>query len=161
MGEIVAFRREKEKTVMEFENVFDVAAYLLTKESMNNKKLQKLCYYVQAWSLTWTNDPVFDQPFEAWVHGPVCVTLYHAYKSWGSLCIPRFTEYARITLSEYHKRVIDAIYDAYGMYTADQLEAMTHQELPWQKARVGYRPDDYCRVQISRDDMIAEYRQRL
>lgn len=29
--------------------VFDVAEWFLSKESMTNKKLQKLCCYAQAW----------------------------------------------------------------------------------------------------------------
>ena len=29
--------------------VKDVAEFFLTKQSMTNKKIQKLCYYAQAW----------------------------------------------------------------------------------------------------------------
>ena len=37
--------------------VFDVAKYILSKTgSITTWKLQKLCYYSQAWALAWTLD---------------------------------------------------------------------------------------------------------
>ena len=40
-------------------SVFDVAKYILQKSgSMSTWKLQKLCYYSQAWSLAWTEAPI-------------------------------------------------------------------------------------------------------
>ncbi len=42
--------------------VFDVAKYILEKNSeMSTMKLQKLCYYAQAWSLVWDDSPIFDE----------------------------------------------------------------------------------------------------
>ena len=41
-------------------NVFDVAAYILQQQGrMTTMKLQKLCYYAQAWHLTWTGHSLF------------------------------------------------------------------------------------------------------
>lgn len=54
-------------------NVFDVAKYILEKlGTLSTMKLQKLCYYCQAWSLVWDDTPLFDEKFEAWANGPVC-----------------------------------------------------------------------------------------
>lgn len=40
--------------------VFDVAQYILEKTGkISTMKLQKLCYYSQAWALAWTEDPLF------------------------------------------------------------------------------------------------------
>lgn len=59
-------------------SVFDVATYILQKcGNMSCMKLQKLCYYAQAWSLVWDNVPLFDEDFEAWASGPVCPELFH------------------------------------------------------------------------------------
>lgn len=47
--------------------------YLANKENkaLTNKKLQKLVYYSQAWSLVLNdNKKLFKEPIEAWVHGP-------------------------------------------------------------------------------------------
>ena len=52
-------------------NVFDTAKYILEqKGDMSTMKLQKLCYYSQAWGLVWDDEPLFDEDFEAWANGP-------------------------------------------------------------------------------------------
>lgn len=153
MGEIIRINTWKEKRGKKMESIFMVAAYLLSKESMNNKKLQKLCFYIQSWHLAWFNERMFDESFQAWVHGPVCVNLYHAYKYWGSMPIPKFTNLDSIILSDRSRAVIDSVYEAFGKFTAEQLEAFTHAEAPWQIARRGYRPSDYCNVIIDDNEM--------
>jgi uncharacterized phage-associated protein len=52
-----------------------IAQWFLCKESMTHKKLQKLCYYAQAWNLALHNSELFEDRFEAWVHGPVSPVL--------------------------------------------------------------------------------------
>ncbi len=52
-------------------DVFDVAAYILNKQGrMTTMKLQKLCYYAQAWHLVWAEKPLFDEPIQAWGEWP-------------------------------------------------------------------------------------------
>lgn len=61
--------------------VFDVAQYILEKTGkISTMKLQKLCYYSQAWALAWTEDPLFSEPFQAWVNGPVCPDLFQLHR---------------------------------------------------------------------------------
>ena len=58
-------------------NVFDTAKYILEQfGSMSTMKLQKLCYYSQAWSLVWDDSPLFEEDFQAWANGPVCPELF-------------------------------------------------------------------------------------
>lgn len=142
--------RSKEKNM---ESVFQVAAYILSKESMNHKKLQKLCFYAQSWHYAFEGELLFDEPFEAWIHGPVCPILYKAYKQWGSLNIPQFKNLQIINLSERSRQIIDSVYEAYGKFNAEILEACTHREYPWQNARKGYMPSEYCRNVISNEEM--------
>ena len=53
-------------------SIFDVAAYVLDKLGvMTTMKLEKLCYYSQAWSLVWDERRLFPERFEAWANGPV------------------------------------------------------------------------------------------
>ena len=62
-------------------SIFDVAKYILTKKSeMSAWKLQKLCYYAQAWHYTWTEKRLIEEEFEAWRNGPVCPELFSAHK---------------------------------------------------------------------------------
>ena len=50
-------------------NVFDTAKYILEqKGNMSTMKLQKLCYYAQAWSLVWDDAPLLMKIFR---HGPM------------------------------------------------------------------------------------------
>ncbi|MGN0639342.1 MAG: Panacea domain-containing protein [Oscillospiraceae bacterium] len=71
--------------------ITDVANWFLSKESMTHKKLQKLCYYAQAWGLALFNLRITDSRFEAWVHGPVSPGLFQLYKEFYWHPIPRYT----------------------------------------------------------------------
>lgn len=65
-------------------DITDVADWFLLKGNMSNKKIQKLCYYAEAWSLTLLDQHIADHSeFEAWVHGPVNRTLYQIYDGYG------------------------------------------------------------------------------
>lgn len=57
-----------------------IANWFLLKESMPHKKLQKLCYYAQAWGYALYDAPFINEAFQAWVHGPVSPVLYEKYK---------------------------------------------------------------------------------
>ena len=53
---------------------------------MTHKKLQKLCYYAYSWFIYMENDDIenienrlFEEKFQAWVHGPVNYELYLKY----------------------------------------------------------------------------------
>ncbi|WP_172507385.1 Panacea domain-containing protein, partial [Enterococcus faecalis] len=47
---------------------------------INNLKLQKVMYYLQAKSLVETNEPLIDEELQKWKYGPVVPTVYHEYK---------------------------------------------------------------------------------
>lgn len=56
--------------------VFEVAKFFIhlaneTGSYISNLKLQKLVYYAQAWHLALHDTPLFEDDFEAWVHGSV------------------------------------------------------------------------------------------
>src|SRR5690554_1871913 len=48
-------------------------------EAITHLRLQKLLYYVQGWSLASTDQPFFDEPIQAWPHGPVAVAAYQYF----------------------------------------------------------------------------------
>lgn len=136
-----------------------VAQCFLAKDSMSHKKLQKLCYYAQAWHLANYGEPLMTNRFEAWVHGPVSPDLYSEYRDWGWVNIPKGE--ACPSLPQKEKNFIDSVFDVYGGYTADELEAMTHQEAPWKNARQGCAPSAYSRNPISMKDMRDYYGERI
>ncbi len=147
--------------------VLQVANYFIYKNNNNpksdftNKKLQKLLYYSQAWNLVINNEKLFDDKIEAWIHGPSVPNVYSEFKGFGfneikqEIAEPNFSD---ITTQE--KKVLDAVWDVYGKYPADYLEALTHSEEPWQKARTGLMPYDSSSAEISTDDMKRYYEQK-
>ena len=68
MGRVVFLNRREGARMT---SIFEVARFFLTKESMTHLKLQKLCYYAQAWYLTIYGQRLFNEEFQAWLHGPV------------------------------------------------------------------------------------------
>ena len=140
-------------------SVFDVAKYFLSKQGMEHKKLQKLCYYGQAWHCALEGKPLFLETIEAWVHGPVCPALYHRYKKYGWQEIPK-VELFNNCLSDSELEILNAVYDTYGVLTGMQLETLTHSEKVWQKARGRLYPNnpmEPCTNEITPEDMKDYY----
>ena len=152
-------------------NINLVADYVILRlnsdEKINliNLKLQKLLYYVQAWSLGINKERFLDCSFEAWVHGPVSRELYNRFKDNRSL-------YSFITISDVINtnpeasinkediEFINYILDNYAGFSGAELESMTHKELPWQEARKGVLPMQACNNVISENTMKNYYGER-
>ena len=132
-----------------------IAQWFLGKESMTHKKLQKLCYYSQAWHLALHGNELFAERFEAWVHGPVSPVLYSIYADYGWEKIP--SEASQPILDEASEGILQAVLNTYGSFDGDQLEALTHSEAPWQKARGNLQPCDTCTRKIEHQDMRDYY----
>ena len=137
--------------------IFDVALWFLSKERMTHKKLQKLCYYAQAWSYAICPEPISDAVFEAWVHGPVCRELYDKYKEYGFDWIP-MVENPSVKFNPIHAELLEDVWDTYGEQTANSLEVLSHREPPWQIARNGLPPNQPCSNPINPEDMKRYYR---
>lgn len=134
----------------------DIADWFLTKEPMTHKKLQKLCYYAVAWGWTLMNKPIAqNDEFQAWVHGPVSHVLYTKYKDngWNNLPQPEKTK----DLSEEVAQLLESVWVTYGDKGGNELEALSHKELPWVNARKGLPDFDLSIEPISPEDMKSYY----
>jgi len=138
-------------------SIFDVSNYFLTIEGMTHKKLQKLCYYAQAYHLAVSGEPLFSNNFEAWIHGPVCPELFYQYK--GFLYISCIT--SKHEFNDKIKNFLDSIYSVYGSMTGDELEELTHSEMPWKKARAGLEYNQPSNSIININDMRSYYKNIL
>ena len=138
-------------------NVFDVAKYILEKKgTMSTMKLQKLCYYAQAWSLVWDDAPLFDEEFEAWANGPVCRELF--FKTQGQFSVSAADETGgEDNLTDNEKDTIDQILEHYGEKNAQWLSQLTHMEDPWNEARVGVPAGAGCDHIITKESMAIYY----
>lgn len=140
--------------------IFDVAKAFLNMESMTNKKLQKLCYYAQAWHLAIRKKKLFSDDFQAWVHGPVCPSLYHIYKCFGWDYIPKETVFPEKIDAEIMDFLKD-VYDSYGHLDGDQLEFLSHTESPWVNARKGLQEWEPSNNIISATSMMEFYSSKI
>ena len=138
------------------ENINYVANWFLSQDCMTHKKLQKLCYYAQAWSCALFNKPLFDNEIQAWVHGPVVTELYHVYADYKWNSIPQ-QDFDESLLCSDSLQILNAVYNTYGKFSGDQLESLTHSELPWQEARGDLEPWEACTNSISFESMKSYY----
>ena len=137
--------------------VFDTARYILEKlGSMSTMKLQKLCYYSQAWSLVWDDAELFSEEFEAWANGPVCKELYDATR--GMFTVTAKDEPGDSNnLSENQKDSINLVLDYYAKHNAQWLSQLTHMEDPWLQARVNVPAGESSSNIITKESMALYY----
>lgn len=144
-----------------------VAEYFIWKSSqenkpVTNKKLQKLLYYAQAWSLVVRERKLFKEKIEAWIHGPAIREIYLEYKKFGFE--PIVKEVSNSTIKKFSLKIskfLNEIWRVYGKYDAGYLEYLTHSEKPWQSAREGIEPHIGSENEISLDLMKDFYTKRL
>ncbi len=79
-------------------SIHNVADYLISKadaeagDNVTHLKVQKLAYYAQAWYLAIKDRRLFDNDFEAWVHGPVARELFDRLQGngWNPLSVDHY-----------------------------------------------------------------------
>ena len=102
----------------------DVGKYILERRGeMSTWKLQKLCYYSQAWR-----------------NGPVCRELYDLHK--GKFLISAADlpgDSSKLSADE--KESVDVVLEDYGSRSPYELREQTHSEEPWLKARKYLPPE--------------------
>lgn len=146
----------------------DIADYFLafgncTNTLITNLKLQKLVYYTQAWHIAVYKTHLFDQDFQAWIHGPVLVELYNQYKhyKWYPIIRDDLDENALNSIFNKFpnslKELIDDIIEEYFTMEAYALEYETHHEDPWLIARNGIPNDESSTAIITKKSMQTYY----
>lgn len=112
-------------------SIFDVARYILeSKGRMSTWKLQKLCYYAQAWHYTWTEKRLIKEKFEAWRNGSVCPDLFQSHKGKYMVDSCDFSEGNIDNLSDDEKDSVDVVLNDYGDIEPYDLRTLTHSESP-------------------------------
>lgn len=125
-------------------DIFDVANYFRWRvdydagDNITQLKLQKLCYYAQAWHVAFTGERMLNEEFEAWDHGPANRELYTYYRprlerGWDPIdpgdIKETFDPTANFSMDELES--LQEVWDTYGHLGAKRLEELTHQERPW------------------------------
>lgn len=147
----------------------DIADWFLSRlntdsgDTMSPLKLQKLLYYAQAWHLTIFREPLFDEPIQAWAHGPVVPSQYHRFVSLTKFA-PIAPENFDVESPDVPSSSEDLLRDValvYGEHQASYLEELTHNEAPWIIARGGLPAYERCTTEISHQSMIDYYSEKL
>lgn len=149
------------------DNIYNVARWFLHTEPMTHKKLQKLLYFSYGIYLAQNNDnendlkkTLFKNNFEAWAHGPVDPNIYSIYKNNGInlLYIEKNDKF------DFDIDVINALnltIELYSKYSPDQLENISHKQLPWINARKGLSNIEPSNNPILDKDIFITFREEL
>lgn len=138
-----------------FSKTYELAFYLIDKyESISNidfgsneLKLQKLMYFVQRQSLALTGEPIINENFEGWVHGPVLVSLRNFFDFKSEF------KHDFSNLSEKDKYIIDNVLYEYGHLEAWKLRNLSHEEHSWKVSRNGLSDDEVGNVPLKIEDI--------
>lgn len=152
-----------------------IALFNFKGDTITNLHLQKVLYYMQAWSLVYFDDPTFKEHPQAWVHGPVYPSVYHDFKEKGYSPIDIYDfETEETDVSEYIQsfkkesgldkekfELFDAVYSKYGSLEPFKLVVLTHKEEPWIEQRKGLGEFDKSNNKISFKTMKEYYSKLL
>lgn len=120
---------------------------------LTQMKLQKLVYFAHGWHMALCNTPLVDEEFQAWRYGPVIPSVYHKFKSFGTLGIDLpGLEYVCLENGDFQwvpppiqdqtgtvSSLLDKIWDVFGKYSGGQLSDMMRAEgSPWRLMRDRY-----------------------
>jgi uncharacterized phage-associated protein len=139
-------------------SIIDIAKYILrVKGECTTMKLQKLCYYSQAWTLVWDDIPLFPEDFVAWANGPVSPVLFSLYKDVFALSDGDLGDYDPAALTDRERENVGIVLKEYWPYKPFQLSELTHREDPWKIARGDVPLGQRCNCVIQKLSMQEFY----
>lgn len=135
-------------------SVYDIAAGIQARlGQVDQFRLNKLLYYVQAWSLVHQDRPAFNARIEAWVNGPVARELWVDWKYNDSR---KLAAGSAAYLSPDDIAAIDQVLIHFGQMSSGELIKLTHDEAPWKSARGNLPAHAQSNAEITHD-AIREY----
>lgn len=120
---------------------------------LDKTKLQKLLYYVNAWHLAITGEPLVNHRFKAWKQGPVLGSVWKN-REHVETRDPRHV--VAPELDDFTSRLIDMVLEQYGHLGSGTLSEMTHLERPWLAAR-GALPLEASSQEVIDPSIIAQH----
>ncbi|CAN5417882.1 hypothetical protein BH10BDE1_BH10BDE1_28010 [soil metagenome] len=91
-------------------------------------KIQKLVYFAHGWCLALSGQPLIDEEFEAWTHGPVVPAIYHAFKHYGAAVVDQPSRRGTSAVPAELTPLINRIIRRYGHLSGFTLSELTHKE---------------------------------
>lgn len=133
--------------------VVQVASYICERfqkdfgHRIDEMKLHKLLYFMQRECIVQTGEPLFDSVFHAWEYGPVIPEIRSLYKSDSLHQLPSEEDIKK------YQTIFDTVFSEYAASHSLTLSSITHGELSWQRARIGYAKYDDSDEPMSLSDI--------
>jgi uncharacterized phage-associated protein len=140
-----------------------VASYFIAQDSLQDEpdvtpmKLQKLLYLTQANWLASTGQRLFDEPVEAYEHGPVVTRAWTMYSGREVICLATPSVHSVSSLPADVEEFLEQVWVRFRGLSASALRNLTHQQAPW---RDNYRPGAY-RTPIPDAEIAGYFRTRI
>ena len=144
-------------------DVFAVADYLISLDALRSEpdvtplKLAKLLYLAQANYLASTGRRMFDEPVEAFDHGPVVYREWKRHPGSQIIAVRDDALAGADSLPEDIADFLDVVWSRYEDWSASALRRLTHEQAPWK--------DNYYeggrRISIPDRDMAAYFREHV
>jgi uncharacterized phage-associated protein len=133
-------------------DVMDVSAFIINycdkrNQPIENIRLQKLLYLVQAYFVTETKEkkPLFNEHLEAWKFGPVVPASYYCLHQYEYNKIRNLRTYETLTsaspktfnrtdIALKDREMIQRVVDKYANYKLSDLVGFTQSHKPWSEA---------------------------
>lgn len=148
----------------------DITDYIISqikseekRVSLINLKIQKLLYYIQAWSYGINQGPLFNGEFQAWIHGPINVHIFERFSASKTL-------YSEINLTDRIKdnielpdeiaEFVDFILENYVKFSGAELEQLIQEDLPWLKTR-GHLGKNEKSTDVIEPELLRNYYGKL
>ena len=122
---------------------------------MNQMKMHKLMYFSQRESLMITDDPLFEDAFEAWKYGPVLTVVRNEYST-GHMFNEEYG-----SLKGNDRELVTSVFNRYDVLNAWDLGTISHEEFSWKQARAGLAPNENGRKSLSLSAMRVDAKREL
>ncbi len=122
---------------------------------MDEMKMHKMMYFSQRESLMNTNNPLFEDLFEAWKFGPVLRTVRNEYKN------NHMFKSVNETLTEEEKGLVESVFKRYDSFDAWDLSSLSHEEFSWKQAREGLAPNENGSKKLSLRAMRVDAKREM
>jgi uncharacterized phage-associated protein len=109
-----------------------IAEYFLSKESINQYKLQQLCYFYFGWTLALGIKSIKNPLFITTAHGAMNPSLMYHYKKYGFDNIPMSTT-TTTNFTDEELELLENVYFTYAGKDYTELEAIIIKSIPYQK----------------------------
>ena len=138
--------------VAKYMNELNLQKHGCNKDEM---KMHKMMYFSQRESLMNTDNPLFEDLFEAWKFGPVLRTVRNEYKSGNMFA------FVSERLDKEEQKLVDSVFERYDSFNAWDLSSLSHEEFSWKQAREGLAPNENGKRKISLSAMRVDAKREL